>query len=256
MSLYKLQIWISELSNQWCSFYAAVNSRTCIIIFYQYSLHWNWRTCQQPCYRRFTNLWWTSLWYNEVRKDTYCISFQCIYALWTYTHMKIHRPILLLCLSDVVIDQWRKMKEQFSELTIVLEYDDKSESLIASKLNWIDVSTFKRTSQNFTEWSSAISYMWDITDSQAFKVVLLTSYDMWIAHTVKMRKKTQLISEGFKEIQILYSDWFKMIALIVINEGHHLRNLKIKAHVSVWDLNCDHHWFLTATSSINTLLIS
>jgi hypothetical protein len=33
MSLYKLWIQISELSNQWCSFYAAANPRTCIIIF-------------------------------------------------------------------------------------------------------------------------------------------------------------------------------------------------------------------------------
>ncbi len=71
-----------------------------------------------------------------------------------------------------------------------------------------------------------------------------------------MRKKTQLISEGFKEIQILYSDWSEMVALIVINKGHYLRNLKTRTHVSVWDLNCDHHWFLTVTSSINTLLIS
>ncbi len=182
--------------------------------------------------------------------------FMCIYALWTYTHMKIHQPILLLCTSDVVIDQWRKMREQFLKLTIVLAYDDKLKSSIASKLNWIDVSTFKKTSQNFTEWSSAISYMWDITDSQAFKVVLLISYDTWTTHTVKMRKKTWLTSEGSKEIQIPYSDWSEMIALIVMNEGHHLRNLKTRAHVSVWDLNCDHHWFLTVTPSINTLLVS
>ncbi len=182
--------------------------------------------------------------------------FMCIYALWAYTHMKIHWPILLLCLSDVMIDQWREMRERFLKLTIVLAYGDKSEGLIASKLNWINVSTFKGTLQNFTEWSSAISYMWDITDPQAFKVVLLTSYDMWTTHTVKMRKKTQLISEGSKEIQIPYSDWSEMVALIVMNKGHHLRNLKIRAHVSVWDLNCNHQWFLTVTSSINTLLIS
>ena len=180
----------------------------------------------------------------------------CIYALWVYIHIKIHQSILLLCSSNVMINQWRKMREQFLKLTIVLAYDDKLEGSIASKLNWIDVSVFKKTSQNFTEWPSAISYMWDTTDPQAFKVVLLTSYNMWTAHTVKMRKKTQLISEGFKEIQIPYSDWSEMIVLIVINEGHHLRNLKTKAHVSVQDLNCDHHWFLTVTSSINILLIS
>ena len=142
----------------------------------------------------------------RLKKTSTAYLFMCIYALWVYIHMKIHQSILLLCLSDVMIDQWRKMREQFLKLTIVLAYDDKLKSLIALKLNWINVSAFKRISQNFTEWSSAINYMWDITDSQAFKVVFLISYDTWTAHTVKMRKKTQLISEGFKEIQILYSD--------------------------------------------------
>lgn len=175
----------------------------------------------------------------RLKKTPTAYLFMCIYALWAYTHMKIHWPILLLCLSDVMIDQCREMRERFLKLTIVLAYGDKSESLIASKLNWINVSTFKGTLQNFTEWSSAISYMWDITDPQAFKVVLLTSYDMWTTHTVKMRKKTQLISEGFKEIQIPYSDWSEMVALIVMNKGHHLRNLKIRAHVSVWPL----YWY-------------
>jgi len=95
----------------------------------------------------------------RLRKTPTAYLFMCIYALWAYTHMKIHQSILLLCLSNVMIDQWREMKERFSELTIVLAYDDKSESSIASKLNWINVSAFKKTLQNFTEWSSAISYI-------------------------------------------------------------------------------------------------
>ncbi len=103
MSSYKLWIWISELSNQWCSFYAAVNSRTCIIIFYQYSLHWNWCTYQQSCYRRFANLWWTSLWYNEVREDIYCISFHvhiCTVSLYSYEDSSVNSTSLLIRCDD------------------------------------------------------------------------------------------------------------------------------------------------------------
>ena len=103
MSLYKLQIWISELSNQWCSFYAAVNSRTCIIIFYQYSLHWNWCTCRQSCYRKSVNLWWTPLWYNEVKEDIYCISFHvhiCTVSLYSYEDSLINSTSLSVRCDD------------------------------------------------------------------------------------------------------------------------------------------------------------
>ena len=103
MSLYKLWIQISELSNQWCSFYAAANPKTCTIIFYQYSLHWNWHTCQQSCYRRFTNLWWTSLWYNEVRKDIYCISFYvhiCTVSLYSYEDSSVNSTSLSVRYDD------------------------------------------------------------------------------------------------------------------------------------------------------------
>jgi hypothetical protein len=121
-------------------------SRTCIIIFYQYSLHWNWCTCQQSCYRRSANLWWTSLWYNEVREDTYCISFHvhiCTVSLYPYEDSSVNSTSLSVRCDDRSV----KKDERVSELTIVLAYGDKSESLIASKLNWIDVSTFK----NLTE---------------------------------------------------------------------------------------------------------
>jgi len=176
------------------------------VINYWFTLHRALRPLYQQAQTSSLNIWGISDQDVTLRKTSTAYLFMCIYALWAYAHMKIHWSILLLCLSDVMIDQWRKMREQFSELTIVLAYDNKLKSLIALKLNWINVSTFKKTLQNFTEWSLAISYMWDITDSWAFKVVLLTSYDMWTTHTVKMRKKTQLISEESKEIQILYSD--------------------------------------------------
>jgi hypothetical protein len=224
--------------------------RTCIIIFYQYSLHWNWCTCWQSCYRRFKI-------FDELLCDTMRLEktptaylFMCIYALWAYTHMKIHQSILLLCLSDVMIseERWRVI----SELTIVLAYGDKLKNI----QSWIELMSQHSREPAELHWM-IISNQLYVRHHWPSSFQSCSSYKLWyVNHSHCEDKKTQLISEGFKEIQILYSDWSEMIALIVMNEGHHLRNLKIKAHVSVWDLNCDHHWFLTVTSSINTLLIS
>jgi hypothetical protein len=176
----------------------------------------------------------------------------CTVSLYPYEDSSVNSTSLSVRCDDRSV---KKDERVISELTIVLAYGDKLESSIASKLNWIDVSTFKRTAE--LHWM-IISNQLYVRHHWPSSFQSCSSYKLWyVNHShCEDEKKTQLISEGFKEIQILYSDWSEMIALIVMNEGHHLRNLKIRAHVSVWDLNCDHHWFLTVTSSINTLLIS
>ena len=138
MSSYKLWIWISELSNQQCSFYAAANSKTCIIIFYQYSLHWNWCTCWQSCYRRFTNLWWTSLWYNEIKKDTYCISFHvyiCTVSLYPYEDSSVNSTSLLIRCGDRSVKKDERVISQANNSSCIW-WQVRELNSFKAELNW------------------------------------------------------------------------------------------------------------------------
>jgi hypothetical protein len=125
----------------------------------------------------FTNLWWTFQWYNEVRKDTY-ISFHvhiCTVSLYSYEDSSVNSTSLSVRCNDRSVKKDERVIFWVNNSSCIW-WQVRGLNSFKAKLNWC--LSIQKTSQNFTEWSSAISYMWDITDSWAFKVVLLTSYDM------------------------------------------------------------------------------
>jgi hypothetical protein len=71
--------------------------------------------------------------------------FLTIYTRWAYTNMKIHKPVLLLCPSGVVLDQWQKLgEEHFPDLTILIAFgENPSNGSVLSKLNWINSKAVK-----------------------------------------------------------------------------------------------------------------
>ncbi len=195
----------------------------------------------------------------RLRKISTAYLFLTFMSNWFHMNIKKHKSILLLCSFKIVLNQWYQMREKFfSDLHIMIIYEDKSsEESFQSKLNWVFSITVRNDSYNFITWSLKIKYMWNQINHKIFKTVFLTSYDIW--HSCILKSKTKVIrnKEKAKIKNIIYvSNWTDRFSLVLMNEEHHLRNSDIKIYLSVNLLNCEYHWFLTATSFINNLLIS
>lgn len=195
----------------------------------------------------------------RLRKIFTAYLFLTLVNNWFHMNMKKHKSILLLCSFKIVLNQWYQMREKFfSDLHIMIVYENKSsEESFQSKLNWIFSMTVRNNSYDFITWSLKIKYMWNQIDYKTFKTVLLTSYDIWHSCILKLKTKVIRNKEEAKIENIIYvSNWTDRFFLVLMNEEHRLQNSDIKTHLSVNLLSCEYHWFLTATSFINNLLIS
>ena len=186
------------------------------------------------------------------------ILFMNVFANYLYTDTEVeHRPILLLVPSGVVLEQWRsEIAEKFPDLTVIVAYGDKPEGSMKSKRNWIGPKEM-RVGPGSKSYSQDLSYIWDIEDPKASRAILLTSYDTWQARTLRSSLVKSRSSDGQLVEEIHYHSAYKgAFALVIMDEGHRLRNRETKAHIAVRELECEYHWFITATPSINNLSVS
>ena len=170
-----------------------------------------------------------------------------------------HKSSLLLCLSEVIMNQWIQLEEKFfSDLNIVIAYSDKAlKGFMQLKLNWISSQTVRNDSLDLITWLIQSRFMWNQSELKASKTVLLTSYDIWHSQTLKSESKMITNKKGVQVEEIVYAfNWTDRFFLVLMNEKHWLQNMKIKAHLTVKLLDCEYHWFLTVTSSINNLSVS
>lgn len=102
-----------------------------------------------------------------------------------------------------------------------------------SKLNWVDAAAVRNGPSNSTVWPAKTRYMWDKAEPNAFKVVIPTHYNTWHARTLKMNSKSVLQEDGTEDDELEYSsDWTEKLSLVVMDEGHRLRNPAPPRHIN------------------------
>lgn len=151
---------------------------------------------------------------------------------------------------DVVLHQWAEAIWQFSNLTLIIIYDEKS---VNSKLfsNWINVIAMREISKKYINWSKYLKYIFDKTNRKVVLTIILIFYDIFAFRTLIVKRK--IIDD--KNKKIFESRWTDIIHILLFDESHKLRKFKINIFQIVKIFKANVMWFLTVIFVINISLI-
>ncbi|KAK3623405.1 hypothetical protein LTR56_010401 [Elasticomyces elasticus] len=179
-----------------------------------------------------------------------------------------NRPTLLVVPDGHVIHQWAQaINDYFGDIELIIA---KSNDPITS-LNldnpverWNHVDPSHITKCNPDDWPEDLRYIFDKTDRKASRTIILTSYSTWRTRTVKShesgvqkRKKEDLGWDEIKEgpgriVRHVVEHWVDKFAMVLLDEGHVIRNDQAQMHWMIRRLRAPINWFLTATPHINS----
>jgi hypothetical protein len=156
-----------------------------------------------------------------------------------------------LTLSEIVLHQWQEIIAKFSSLIFIIVHEKRSSNLNLFK-NWVSVTIIKKKSDNLKNWFSNLQYIFDTNNSRAFRVIILSFYEIFVVRILTIFIKRIKFN---KEKKIYESKWTEVFNMILLNENHWMRHSKIKTFANVQCLKTNIHWFVTITFVINSSLI-
>ena len=179
--------------------------------------------------------------------------FLALYTQGMAKETGIHKPTLLLCPSLTVITQWTDMFEQFfPDFKIILAYGDRvnPKASISSRKRWLSPDVTAEGRKGRSRWAPDLRNIWEREKPGAERYVIFSTYDTWTPRTQKWDEK-KVRENGKKKIFLISSSiWKDEIGLVIMNEGHRLKNGDTMTHIAAKDLEAQYNWLVTATPSI------
>jgi SNF2 family DNA or RNA helicase len=177
---------------------------------------------------------------------------------------RAHRPVEVVVPSQVVT-QWADEIEQHwsKDLNLVVAYGTHKTMGATKK---ILRNSHMKNLPRLKGMPRALRYIFDDNDERASKTVILTSLETHTQRTVKTERhnKGELRSydppkfdkdgkELFtREVTTLASRVENFCSMVIVDEGHRLRNPRTKSFFSVAAMDAPFYWLLTATPMINS----
>jgi SNF2 family DNA or RNA helicase len=177
---------------------------------------------------------------------------------YTPDHKFAHKPSLILAPSSTVLVQWADLVSKlFPNLYLVVGFGDTAPkpALARSFVKSAAMREFEAGKpESLKRWPEHLKFMWDQNDPKASSVVILTTYDTISERIVSIREQEASEPEGKKE-KILANRWKGCIETVVMDEGHKVRHPRTKIHTMVKRFRARSHWFITATPTVNSVLV-
>ncbi|KAI1284077.1 P-loop containing nucleoside triphosphate hydrolase protein [Xylaria sp. FL0933] len=154
-----------------------------------------------------------------------------------------HRPILLVAPNATVANQWvRELTEVIDESIlgqIIVSGPGLEESSAYDKVIPLEREQIKH-------WPPYLNYVWDKNNPKASKVILIMTMESWAARTC--------YCDGERRVwRSIFTQKKRRFSLVIVDEAHKVKNHKTKNWRSVYLLERQYTFLITATPCLNTL---
>lgn len=214
------------------------------------------------------------------KTDT-ALGFASQYALYGRyaNHSDGHRPMLITTPNGAVFSQWvDKIFHNYQDLTLIISNDDKPSDAKFLK-NWVSSTAMREAPHKLDNWPDHLRYVFNINDSRASKVVIISPFDSHSARTMdvtyrkpyavptekvagRRRRARRAVASRTKahkdhqgEVPVFTTKWKGRFSVVICDEGHRVRHVMTKIHASIQQLGAKIYWFFTATPVMNTLMV-
>jgi hypothetical protein len=181
--------------------------------------------------------------FNEIIVDTMSLNktyFVLLFFNYMIVHCQfdnMHQFILILAFNKVMLCQWMNViKNHFLDLKLIVAHEEKSKSRNAK--SWINFLIMKKVFQKLIHWFQKFMNIFDINDSMTFKIIILSTYDIFANRIVNTMIEKRLKKNDKKKY---VNKWTKRFNIVILNEDHKLRYFWIKIYVFVRELHVKIH---------------
>ncbi|GAP84518.1 putative SNF2-like protein [Rosellinia necatrix] len=152
-----------------------------------------------------------------------------------------HRPILLIAPNPTVANQWVEELEQVIDESILPRIVVSGPGLEPPSYRPRVVYLCPKT---FQKWPTFLKYIWDETNTEASKVVIVMTMESWAHRTCT--------ADG-KEWSSSFTQQNRGFSLVIIDESYKVKNPSTKNWRSIYLLERQFTLLITATPCMNTL---
>ena len=119
-------------------------------------------------------------------KTDIALAFASFHALYGY-HSDGHRPTLVVTPNGAVYNQWvKKIYHKYHDLNSIISNDDKP-SDAKYLMNWVSSTAMREAPNKLDNWPAHLRYIFDPTNPQASKAVIISPFDSHSGCTTRCR---------------------------------------------------------------------
>jgi hypothetical protein len=169
--------------------------------------------------------------FDEIIVDTMSLN-KTYFALLFLNYMIVycqfddmHRLILIFAFNEVMLCQWMNViKNHFFDLRLIVAHEEKSKSRNAK--SWINFLIMKKIFQKLTHWFQKFMNIFDINDKMTFKIIVLSTYDIFtnrIVNTIvekRLRKNDKKNMWTNERKDLISWFWMKIINFVILESKY------------------------------------
>ena len=135
----------------------------------------------------------------------------CFLSANLVPNQTIYKPTLCIVPSEIVLHQWKEAIEKFPTLILIIAYGERQ---LSTRSNWISATAMRETPLILQFWLPHLRYVFNQTNSDAAKVVILTLYKTFAIQTLKTKVQK---TKTNRERKLHLSWWLDIIGTVVMD---------------------------------------
>ncbi|KAI9782077.1 MAG: hypothetical protein M1839_005423 [Geoglossum umbratile] len=193
---------------------------------------------------------------GKTKQTLLFLSYYTQFHIEMHDQSPVHRPILLVVPSQVV-KQWADdIIDYFPDFNLLISYDPTvlGHKFFGHTVGSVAMGELPAHDAN-SNFPQRWTFLFDTQDPRASKTILLTSYDTHAERSIieELLPSTKRRKNDGAEYR--YRSRMKdLFAMVILDEGHRMRNTYTKTWASISLLHAKYHWLITATPVVNSPL--